>query len=75
MDRNYGHETFPQGIVWRLEIQNVHAMDFPGECLMVTSFGLFMRHKADPLTENKDRMSFVPWHKVIRAYQIGETDE
>ena len=72
MEFDYGAESFPENATWRVEITNIHAMDFPGECLFPQSFGLFMRHKADTRTDNKDRMSFVPWHRVIRIYQIGE---
>lgn len=57
------------GGVWRVEIINIAPMDFAGDDLTISSAGLFMTHRpVNP--ESEMRHSFVPWHRVVRAYQL-----
>jgi hypothetical protein len=65
-----GYDPFPRG-KWAVEIDGVAAMSFEGCDLLPTEFGLFMTHS----TKNEGqevRHSFVPWHRVKRAYTLRE---
>lgn len=65
--------TFPR-VRWRVEIQGLSPQDFDGYNIRPKPYGLFITHPkiSDAVAS---RMSFFPWHKVIRAYQIGEVEE
>ena len=64
--------TFPR-VRWRVEIQGLAPADFDGYNIRPKPYGLFITHPkvGDQVAS---RMSFFPWHKVIRAYQIGENE-
>lgn len=63
-----GIETFPPG-KYRVAIDKITAlMDFRGEDIRPTSYGVFFVHRGTGLEERK---SFFPWHKVQRIWQIG----
>lgn len=64
-------EPFPEG-KWLVEIVGIKSpLGFEGEDLHPAGEGLYMTHR--PASEEQEiRHSFVPWHRVIRAYTIRE---
>lgn len=64
---------FPDGL-WLVEIVGIKSpLGFEGEDLHPAAEGLYMTHR--PAAENDSqeiRHSFVPWHRVIRAYTVRE---
>lgn len=64
---------FPDGL-WLVEIVGIKSpLGFEGSDLYPAAEGLYMTHR--PATENDSqeiRHSFVPWHRVIRAYTVRE---
>lgn len=63
--------TFPR-VRWRVEIQGLVPQDLDGYNLRPKAYGLFLTYPK--LGAVASRIAFYPWHKVIRAYQIAETE-
>lgn len=63
--------TFPR-VRWRVEIQGLPAQDFDGSNIRPKPYGLFLTFpRMGPVAS---RITFFPWHKVIRAYEIADTE-
>lgn len=63
-----GH-AFPPGM-WRVMGADKRQLDFSGEDLSATDYGLFCIHRVwGPL---KQRVTFLPWHMIRRIYKVGE---
>ena len=60
--------TFPRAR-WRVEIQGLAAQDFDGSNIHPKPYGLFLTFPR--IGRVASRMTFFPWHKVIRAYEIS----
>lgn len=63
--------TFPRAR-WRVEIQGLAPQEFDGYNIRPKPYGLFLTHPGTGVVAS--RMSFFPWHKVIRAYQIADSE-
>lgn len=65
---------FPPGL-WLVEITGIKSpLGFEGEDLHPAAEGLYMTHRPAKGQEDSQeiRHSFVPWHRVVRAYTVRE---
>lgn len=66
---DYPGVMFPDGR-WKVSIKGVDVMEFRGEDIRGTEFGVFFVHRASGAGMH-DRVSFFPWHKVDRMFTTG----
>ena len=66
---DYQGESFPSGR-WKVSIKGVDVMEFRGEDIRATEYGVFFVHRASGAGMH-DRVSFFPWYKVDRMFTTG----